>query len=421
MKKILFSIILLVSISAFAQLPNQGFDVWVTDTAVFGYAPFVQEDTFAYNKPQGWYSVNAITKNKYIGGKSLVEETNALALFGSASAKLVTDSIFVAAANLSLNIPGFMVNGNFKISLADLLLNNTNLSPSAIPGAGTPISTRKQKLQAYVQYQPIPNDSLLIWAVLKKKDTIIAEAKIAYKQATANTILLEKDFTYTSCSIPDTVVVMIASSTPDFSTALGGSTGIDAGSVLIVDSVKLIDFNQGFVFPPFANRDQTFTYRNTPKTIDVLANDYDCANTPVNITNVGTPLKGAAVLNGTQIVYTPNSNYVGVDSFEYTISNANGTAKAYVLVSVFSASSISEVSNLHAIVFPNPTTAILNIAADEIITNAALISLEGEIIEEISSNNLNQIQMNVENLPKGIYFVKISGSKNDVIKRIAIY
>jgi hypothetical protein len=413
--------LLLVAFYGFGQLPNPGFDVWQNDTASFGYPPFVQFDTFVYRKPQGWYSVNAITKNQYIGGKSLVDEINALALFGSASARLKTDSIVVASANnLRINLPGFIVNGNFKISLVDLLGSNSNLSPSAIPGAGTPINSRKQKIRAYVQYQPIPNDSLLIWAVLKKKDSVIAEAKMHYQQATSGTLLLEKEFAYTTCALPDTVVVMIASSTPDFF-ASGASTGVESGSVLIVDSVKLVDFAQGFVFPPFANRDQASTFRNTPKTIDVLANDFDCAGAPLQIVNVGSPLHGSAVLNGNKVVYTPNTNFFGVDSFPYTISSSNGTATAFVLVSVFSISDIDEHQSNRVMIYPNPAERTIHVRSDETIAHVLLMALDGREILSSEIFPRKEMQLDVSSVAQGMYLVRIINANGlQVVKRIQL-
>ncbi len=421
MKNCLLAFFLLtISSISFAQLPNPGFDVWETDTAIFGYPPFVPNDTFAYRKPQGWYSVNAITGNKHIGGKFFVEETNALALFGSSSVKLTTDSIIVTNPALKLIVPGFVVNGSFSVSLIDLLQNNTSLSPAEIPGAGTPVNARKQKLKAYVQYTPIQGDSLLIWAVLKKNNQVIAEAKINYNQAAANTLLLEKDFVYTSCEMPDTAVVMIASSTPDFSTALGGETGIEAGSVLFIDSVILTDLPVNFQFPPFANRDQTFTTKDAPKTIDVLANDYDCSNTPINVTSVGAPLSGTAVKNtNNTITYTPNAGFIGSDSFSYTISNANGTATANVFINVFNFSTgISNVNTSTFKFFPNPAHEKIMVEFAPKTLNQEVIriaDLSGKIL--ITKSIVNQVEeVDLQNLSNGIYILKIGNSTQRLIK-----
>ncbi len=423
MKRILFSIgITLIAATSFAQLPNLGFDTWQTDTSIFGYLQVVPTDTFTIRKPVGWYSVNAITGNQYIGGKSLVSEVNATALFGSASVKLVTDSLNVTGAGLKLIVPGFIVNGNFKVSLIDLLQNNTSLSPSEIPGAGTPINSRKQKLKAYIQYNPIQGDSLLIWAVLKKKDTIVAEAKMHYKQTASSTILIEQDFVYTSCAIPDTAVLMIASSTPDFSTALGGATGIEAGSQMIIDSVMLTEMPQGFVFPPFANRDKTFTNKNAAKTITVLANDYDCSATAINITNVGTPLHGTAVKNANNtIIYTPANNYIGTDSFKYTINNVNGTASTYVFISVFSTVGIEDEAVANAfILYPNPTrqTLMLDLAVNTLGT-ATIFDLNGKAVLTNAVNTSSTL-FDVSKLAKGIYVFQLKTDKGVAAKRLVI-
>jgi hypothetical protein len=308
------------------------------------------------------------------------------------------------------------------VSLADLLQNNTSLSPAAIPGAGTPINSRKQKLKAYIQYNPIQGDSLLIWAVLKKKDTIIAEAKLNYKQTAANTILIEKDFTYTSCAIPDTAVLMIASSTPDFSTALGGATGIEAGSEMIIDSVVLTELPQGFVFPPFANRDQTFTNKNLAKIITVLANDYDCSATAINVTNVGTPLHGTALKNANNtITYTPANNYLGTDSFSYTINNVNGTASAFVFISIFSTTGIEEEALANTFVlYPNPARQILTLdLAENSLGNATIFDMNGKAILSNVVNS-NSTSFDVSKIAKGIYVFQLKTDKGTATKRLVI-
>ena len=61
------------------------------------------------------------------------------------------------------------------------------------------------------------------------------------------------------------------------------------------------------------------------KTIDVLAND----NNADNIVSVTNPSHGVAVIVGDKILYTPNNNYFGADSFEYSASNSDSN-EAYL-------------------------------------------------------------------------------------------
>ncbi|MEM9483918.1 MAG: DUF4347 domain-containing protein, partial [Cyanobacteria bacterium P01_F01_bin.116] len=72
--------------------------------------------------------------------------------------------------------------------------------------------------------------------------------------------------------------------------------------------------------------------------IDVLANDVDPENDPLTVTQVGTASNGGTVLiNGTSdgLIYTPASDFVGVETFTYSISDGSGdTSQATVKVSI---------------------------------------------------------------------------------------
>ena len=84
---------------------------------------------------------------------------------------------------------------------------------------------------------------------------------------------------------------------------------------------------------PIAADDKVETARNTPVTINVLANDTPNGATTPNV--VTTPLNGTAVVNpdGT-IEYTPNTGFVGTDRLVYTLCNAGGCATATVNIEV---------------------------------------------------------------------------------------
>jgi len=84
---------------------------------------------------------------------------------------------------------------------------------------------------------------------------------------------------------------------------------------------------------PVAADDKVETARNTPVTINVLANDTPNGATTPNV--VTAPLNGTAVVNpdGT-IEYTPNTGFVGTDRLVYTLCNAGGCATATVNIEV---------------------------------------------------------------------------------------
>jgi hypothetical protein len=83
---------------------------------------------------------------------------------------------------------------------------------------------------------------------------------------------------------------------------------------------------------PIALND-TYT-TNALVTFNVLANDYDPDNSPLSLLSVSTPVHGVAVIENGRIAYTPDEDYVGEDSFSYTISDGNLTATGTVTVNV---------------------------------------------------------------------------------------
>jgi hypothetical protein len=92
----------------------------------------------------------------------------------------------------------------------------------------------------------------------------------------------------------------------------------------------------GLPTPPTAQDDAATTPQGAPVSVNVLANDSDDGGPlPLSVVGVGQPQAGTAVTNAGQIVYTPNSNFLGDDWFTYTISDGRSTSAATARVKVF--------------------------------------------------------------------------------------
>jgi hypothetical protein len=85
---------------------------------------------------------------------------------------------------------------------------------------------------------------------------------------------------------------------------------------------------------PTANADSASTAEDTPVQISVLLNDTDPDGDALSIVSVGNAANGAAVQSSGGILYTPNANFNGNDSFNYTISDGSSTATAVVSVTI---------------------------------------------------------------------------------------
>jgi len=85
---------------------------------------------------------------------------------------------------------------------------------------------------------------------------------------------------------------------------------------------------------PEAKDDEATTEYETAVTIDVLANDSDEDGDSLSIVSTTNPTNGTAEIENGKIKYTPNDNFSGDDSFEYTITDGEKQSTATVKVTV---------------------------------------------------------------------------------------
>jgi outer membrane protein OmpA-like peptidoglycan-associated protein len=87
---------------------------------------------------------------------------------------------------------------------------------------------------------------------------------------------------------------------------------------------------------PTLSDDGLTVFRNSSNTlIDVLNNDSDEENDSLSIVDVSQPINGSVTNNGTTVTYTPNTGFIGTDTFQYTVDDGFGTTvSAQVTVTV---------------------------------------------------------------------------------------
>ena len=86
---------------------------------------------------------------------------------------------------------------------------------------------------------------------------------------------------------------------------------------------------------PVATDDTATTAEDTPVSIPVLANDTDPNNDPLTVSGVTDPPHGTASVQGDgSVLYTPDANYNGADSFSYAVSDGSHTDTGAVAVTV---------------------------------------------------------------------------------------
>lgn len=92
---------------------------------------------------------------------------------------------------------------------------------------------------------------------------------------------------------------------------------------------------------PVAVNDNDTTAVNTPITIHVLDNDYDPDNENINIYSTGNPAHGTLNLDADfNVVYMPSNGFVGIDSFQYVITDPLGWTDVATVVIVVTDGSV---------------------------------------------------------------------------------
>jgi hypothetical protein len=413
-----------------AQIYNPGFETWTNDTAYFDGLTVFPKDTFPYSDPLNWTTTNALSGADTFGNVFLVKET-ANAHTGSKAVELTTDTlnkVFITLLNSyrQLTIPGLAVNGRFKLNFSSNILSGGTISPAQLTGAGQPFTQRLDSIKGFYNYTPVYNDSLghidscIVWAILRKGTKLIASAQFVSGTNTGTYAPFAAHFQYVDCDAPDTLVIMLAASIPNFGSVITGQTKLVRGSVLQVDDLSYDTLPASFNFPPIARLDTATTTKNTAKNVLVKANDDDC-NDPVaglTLAVVIAPNYGTAVAAGTtHITYTPNNNYVGMDSFTYSISDGVGTSRAVVRMAVLNSSGISEANEIPVLIYPVPASNQLNIQFENKgkATLRVFDMIGNLVLTSVLTQNSNSI--NVENLASGVYGIQITNDSNAVIAR----
>lgn len=160
--------------------------------------------------------------------------------------------------------------------------------------------------------------------------------------------------------------------------------------------------------------------------IAVMKNDnpVSCANTK-KVSIKTAPLNGTATVSGdTAIQYTPNTLFIGTDVFDYYLCNqfASGNIcdSAKVVVSVINVLSIDNPSiNAKIAIWPNPTSDILHISADQKILAVDIINAKGQLSFSTLAEG-EQIMLSTAKIPAGNYILNIKTAQGVFSQRVIL-
>jgi hypothetical protein len=433
MKKIILAFAIFAVAHLNAQIVNYSFENWATDTSYFLgiQPPLVSGDTFPYSDPVGWTSTNAVTGDPALGGLFLFTQSN-IAYADSSSIQLTTDTLkTIVDSSLGLTrqlvVPGLILNGIFPVSnISNNLVSfsTSSITPGKVSGAGQLFTQRLADFKGYYQYTPVlntftnSNDTCVMWATLRKGSTIIANAEFKSGTNTNGTwTQFSTPFVYLNCETPDTLVVLLASSLPVFSSIISGNTDLTPGSVLLVDDISYdtLPASQSIVI---AVNDLDTMFKNQVDTINVLSNDLSCSSLTLTVTLDAQPAHGTASVWNNEIIYTPTQNYLGPDTIYYTDTDTNGvTSSAYVIIHVDYNTGISEANEIPIKMYPVPASDNLHIDfVNNGKTTARIFDVVGNLIS-VATFTQNDNNINVSNFTNGVYGLQLLDENSNIIAR----
>jgi sorbitol-specific phosphotransferase system component IIBC len=118
--------------------------------------------------------------------------------------------------------------------------------------------------------------------------------------------------------------------------------------------------------PPVAVDDTTVTNEDTPVNIDVLSNDIEVDGDTLTVESVTQPANGAAVIQlDNTIVYTPTTNFNGVDTFTYTINDGNGSMDTATVTVTVQPVNDAPVAVADAVVTAEDTAVTIDVLAND--------------------------------------------------------
>jgi outer membrane protein OmpA-like peptidoglycan-associated protein len=155
---------------------------------------------------------------------------------------------------------------------------------------------------------------------------------------------------------------------PDtFSYTVTDADGQTATATVTVDVTSVSD-------TPAAVADTVTATEDAPSTLPVLGNDTGLGDGPIVVTATD-PAHGTVVVNGDgTITYTPDPDYHGPDSFEYTVTDADGqTSTATVTVTVASVDDVPVAVDDAATLVEDTSTTVAVLANDSGLGDGPLV------------------------------------------------
>ncbi len=216
---------------------------------------------------------------------------------------------------------------------------------------------------------------------------------------------------------------------PSHGTALTSYTTLSTGSILIPVGLTYTPVSGYTGTDLFKTVVSNGAYSDTT-TINIIINPYPDPGTISGVDSV-CPGESVNLSESSSDGFWSTSNYTvsgiassgvaeglipGMDTIVYTVSNSCGISSAIFPFVVRSYSQCHTGINIMSegertyTVYPDPACDELNVSSSSIIYHIAVSNVVGEIVYT-SEFNANQIKLNIQYLPAGVYFLRINSSE----------
>ncbi len=147
--------------------------------------------------------------------------------------------------------------------------------------------------------------------------------------------------------------------------------------------------------PPDALDDSPTTNEDTSVNIDVLANDSDVDGDALTVTGASNPLNGAVTVNpDNSVIYTPDANFNGSDSFTYTINDGNGGSDTATVVIMINA--VNDAPEAFDDLYMTAEDAALNIMVAGVLANDSDVDGDSLIVLSNTSPVHGSVALNAD-------------------------
>jgi len=122
--------------------------------------------------------------------------------------------------------------------------------------------------------------------------------------------------------------------------------------------------------------------------------------------------------NSTEQTLTIYGNILGAGNYDFsvTVEDANTCENSDTInVSIEDPLSVNLNGKNSVLIYPNPTNGIFYIKSinPKNVSSVSITTIEGKIIKEVKPNSENT-EINLQDFPSGIYFIRIKNNKNEL-------